>query len=255
MPYVQYNDDPLKKRVSAAFSNLCADNTSGKKSLRALDKTLSVFNGANIDAVFALGNFIYPVDTQNAINFEICPGESLSLFNNQLEDIAPIAATDSTYPENYPLGSSGEYIESTGAFGPSGPSSLAPIGSIGPSSIPAYYILADAKSYARGILLYITYSETCADGSDNLIEDQKANLLINRMINDNEVYTQSTTSIPINSFFAHFCNSQTVDPTALINSIVLENLSDSLDSGGYCITVNGLVIYTKSSIDVKSCAC
>lgn len=240
MAYIQYNDDPLKKRVSDAFANLCATTTSGKKSLRAFDKTLSVFNGSKIDAAFSLEDFIFPVDTQNAINFEICPGESLSLFDNQLENITPISL-NSFYPVNHPLGQANETIE--------------PIGVFGPSSLPAYYLLSDAKSYARGILLHLAYSITSADGSDTLVEDAKANLTISTMIDDNGVYTENVKTFPIYSFFANFSNPQTVSASALINSIVLENPSDSLDTGGYCITVTGLVLYTKSSIDVSACTC
>jgi hypothetical protein len=104
--------------------------------------------------------------------------------------------------------------------------------------------------------LSITYSSTGADGSDTLIEDGKANLIISTMVDDGSGnYIEEIKTIPIYSFFAHFSNPQTVSATALINSIVLENPSDSLDSGGYCITVTGLVLYTKSSIDVSACAC
>jgi len=240
MAYIKYSDDPLKQRVSEAFSNLCASTTSGKKSLLAYDKQLCVFNNSNSEACFSLANFSFPVDTQNFINFEIRPGESLSLFDNDLSEISPVSLNPS-YTGNFPIGPASEYIE--------------PIGVYGASSEPAYYLLTDSKSYARGILLMVSFPDYHSNGDDLLIEDRKANLIISRMVNEDDSYTEKTSTIPIYSFFSDFVNPQTVDPTSLINNIVLENPSDVLASGGYCITITGLILYTKSTIDIKSCTC
>jgi hypothetical protein len=239
MPYIQYNDDPLRKRVSAAFANLCASTNSGKKMLRAFDKTLSVFNGANVDAVFSLANFIYPVDNQNAINFEVCSGETLVLFDNGLQDILATAQPSNTL-ENYPLGQDQEYIPATGTTGP--------------SSLPAYYLLLNEKNYARGILLYVIYQSLDKGGNDVLPVDNKCVLKIWTGLKDPEI--DDPYEIPLNSFFAHFSNPETRDANQLINRIEIvnpENLSDT--NKGFSLIVTGLVLYTKSNSSISDCSC
>lgn len=236
MAYIQYNDDPLKKRTSAAFANLCASQTSGKKTLRLVDKCFMVFNQAQTDAAYcALQNFIYPVDTQNQINFEVCAGETLQLFDNVLDEILPTYQPANT-PVNYPLGNGTEYIE--------------PIGSGGVSSLPAYYLLTSTKNYARGILLYVTYSSTDADGNDTLVEDTNCTITITCMKDDGSGnYVEQVNTMPLDSFFAHFSNPLTMSAVKLINRIELTNNTRS------CATVTGLIVYTKSNISVSDCAC
>lgn len=239
MPYVQYNDDPIQKRVSAAFASLCASTTSGKKTLRAFDKTLSVFNGANVDAAFSLAGISYPVDNQNAINFEVCAGETLVLFDNALDNLIPIPQPSNT-PLNYPLGQDTEYIE--------------PVGTTGPSSLPAYYLLVGEKNYARGILLTITFSKVTKGGADLLPEDAKCLLNIWTGLSDPE--TDPPLVLPLHAFYAHFANPLTSDATSLINRIEVVNPSPADEGGrGYSFVVNGLVLYTKSNTAVSDCAC
>lgn len=240
MAYIQYQDDPIKSRVSAAFANLCASSTSGKKSLRAFDKTLSVFNGSVIDAVFSLSSFIYPVDNQNAINFEVCAGETLVIFDNQLDDITETAQPDGT-TENYPLGAEGEYIE--------------PIGTTGPSSLPAYYLLENEKNYVRGVLLYVEYSTVDKAGADVIPEDNKCLIKIWSGLN-NPADPEQGYTLPLNSLFAHFSNPLTRDANSLINRIELINPSPA-DAGGrgYSVIVTGLIVYTKSNSSISDCAC
>jgi len=239
MPYTQYNDDPVQKRVSAAFANLCASTTSGKKTLRAFDKTLSVFNGSAVDAAFSLASLVYPVDNQNSINFEVCAGETLVIFDNGLETITPTPQPVNT-TLNYPLGQDTEYIP--------------PIGTTGPSSLPAYYLLNGEKNYARGILLYLEYSTVTKGGADLLPEDAKCEIHMWTGISDPE--TDPPLILPLHSFYAHFANPLTSDPASLINRIEIVNPSPADEGGrGYSFIVNGLVLYTKSNTAVSDCAC
>lgn len=244
MAYIQYNDDPLKKRTSAAFANLCASQTSGKKTLRLVDKCFMVFNQAQTDAAYcALQNFIYPVDTQNSINFEVCAGETLVLFDNALETLSLVPAPNywtGTGSENYPLGQGTEYIEPSGTYGP--------------SSLPAYYLLANEKNYARGILLYVTYSSVDKGGNEVLIEDNKCLLNIWTGVSDPTIDPPMV--MPLHSFYAHFANPITRDAHSLINRIELVNPSPVDEGGrGYSITATGLILFVKSNGSVSDCAC
>lgn len=237
MPYVQYNDDPLKKRISKAFANLCNSATSGKKTLRLLDKCFMVFNQAKTDATFcALQDFIYPVDNQNAINFEICAGETLNIFDNGLDrlDLVP-APVSFENGENYPLGQDTEYIPSSGVYGP--------------SDVPAYYLLLNDKNYVRGLLLYVTYSSLDKGGNEVLIEDNKCVLRIWSGV-ENTSY-----DVPLHSFFSHFSNPTTRDAKSIINRIDLINPSSVSSNRGYSITATGLVIFIKSNGAIGDCAC
>lgn len=236
MTYIQYNDDPLKKRTSTAFANLCASQTSGKKSLRLVDKCFMVFDQAKTDATYcALQDFAYPVDNQNQINFEVCAGETLQLFDNQLDEVQPLEQPANT-TENYPLGNGTEYIK--------------PIGSSGASSIPTYYLLSSMKNYARGILLSVTYASIDSDGNDTLDEDTNCTLTITCMKDDGlGNYVEQVNTMPLDSFFAHFSNPLTRSAVKLINKIELTN------NTGSCATVTGLILYTKSNIGVSDCAC
>jgi len=252
MAYIQYNDDPIQKRVSTAFANLCSSTSSGKKSLRAIDKTLSVFNRSAIDAAFSLANFIYPVDNQNVINFEVCAGETLTIFDNRLHTLslqpAPVNWIGIN-PENYPLGQDTEYIEPSGVYGP--------------SSVPGYYLLNSEKNYAKGVLLFIQFSSVDKGGSDVIPEDQKCFIHMWTGINADEEIGPSgiipgtqPIVMPLNTFYAHFVNPLTMDAHSLINRIDIVNASPDTEGGrGYSLIVNGLVIYTKSNSAVSNCAC
>jgi hypothetical protein len=229
MPYIKFNDDPLAKRVSAAFANLCA-SLPAKKMLRVIDKCFIVFNQSKKEASFCeLENMIYPVDTQLSINFEICAGETLSLFDNALEDILITYVEPSTdFPENHPLGKDTEFIEATGT---------------GPSGYPGYYILANDRNYARGILLYVKYPALDKNGLDILPADHECEITVT-----NRDLTSHT--MPMYEFFAHFANPETRAANSLINKIEMTN-----NNADFSIIVTGLIIYTKSNTDPSDCAC
>ena len=52
MSYIKYNDDPLARRVSDAFANLCAGDPT-KKALRLLDRCLASLMELRKRQVFA----------------------------------------------------------------------------------------------------------------------------------------------------------------------------------------------------------
>lgn len=245
MTYVQYSDDPIKKRVSKAFANLCDSSFGNKKSLKLIDKCFTIINQSLTEATFcSLQNFVYPVDTQVQINFEICAGETLSVFDNSLDDIllAPAPNPDIVTDPNYPFGPGTEYIPPSGEYGP--------------SSVPAYYLLNNDKNYARGVLLYLTYPDIDKNGNDVLLANQGCTLRIytidqetNHLIDpDSNPYPYY--EIPMMSFYAHFSNFETLSARNLINRLEIHN--PSLSS---CLTVYGMVIYTKSNSSAASCSC
>lgn len=89
MPYSKFNDDPLLQRVSQGFKDLCAAIPS-KKMLRLIDQCFVITNQANTEASFCgLSNFIYPVDSFQSINMEVCAGQTLVLFDNGFPAVGP----------------------------------------------------------------------------------------------------------------------------------------------------------------------
>jgi hypothetical protein len=205
-----------------------------------------VFNKSKIEATFcALENMMYPVDTQLAINFEVCAGDTLSVFDNGLlvDDPAGIQllpapnAAIVTDP-NYPFGPGTEYIEPSGVYGP--------------SSLPAYYLLSSDKNYARAILLYVKYPQFDRSGNDVLPENMTCEITIGKR--DGTEYT-----ISLNEFFSHFSNPQTLSADRLINKIEITNplkqYPVNTPDTNFSIIVTGLIIYTKSNINPSDCSC
>ena len=222
MPYITYKDDPLAKRVSAAYADLCS-KFPHKKFLKLVDRCFSIFNGSKKEATFCeLEEFIYPVDGQLSINFEVCANETLSIFDNGLDDISSYTASGT--PANYPLGADSEYIDSVG-------------------NGTVFYLTANDRNYARGCILYVTYPSLDKNGDDVLPADNECKLILtNRTL---ETYTVS-----LHQFFAHFSNPETRGADSLINKIEIFNPNDN-----FSIKVTGLIVYVKSNEDPSDCAC
>jgi hypothetical protein len=226
MAYIKYNDDPLAKRVSDAFANLCS-SVPVKKALRFVDKCFGIFNGSQRETNFCeLSKFIYPVDSSLSIDFEVCGEETLSVFDNDTDSI--LSYTPSGSPSGYPFGINEEYIGSGGSD---------------PSGTPYYYIIESDRNYARGCILYIEYPAKNKLGDDVLPADQECSIVItNRNL--------ETSTLPLHEFFAHFVNPETRGADSLINKIEIYN-----PNANFSIKVKGLVIYAKSNSDPNNCAC
>lgn len=226
MSYIKYNDDPLARRVSDAFANLCAGDPT-KKVLKLLDRCFSIFNGAKKESSFCeLENFIYPVDSSLSIDFEVCAGETLVVYDNSTDTVLPLDPSNT--PSNYPLGESDEYI---------------PNDSIDPSNTPTYHVIPNDRNYVRGCILYVKYPVKNKLGDDILPADYECKInFTNRL---NEEFT-----IPLHQFFAHFANPETRDANSLINKIEIVN-----PNSNYSIKVTGMIVYTKSNNDPSDCAC
>jgi hypothetical protein len=240
MTYIKYSDDPLTKRVSKAFANLC-ESFPTKKALRLIDKCFYVFNQSKVDASFcALENMMYPVDTQLSINFEVCSGDTLSLFDNALDTILLLPAPDPgiVTDANYPYGPETEYIEPAGIYGP--------------SSVPAYYLLSKDKNYARGILLWVSYPSADKSGNDVIPAHKVCDLTIWKRDGTSQ-------TLSLNEFFSHFANPQTLAADRLINKIEITNPVKAYPTNtpdtNFSITVTGLIIYTKNNTNPADCAC
>jgi hypothetical protein len=226
MPYIKYNDDPLSRRVSDAFANLCS-SIPVKKSLRLIDKCFSIFNGSQKEVSFCeLSAFGYPVDSSLAIDFEVCADETLSVYDNNTDGI--LSFTPSGTPSNYPFGSDGEYVE---------------MNVDDPSSSPYYYVVESDRNYARGCILYVKYPLKDKLGNDLLPADQECQIVITNRSLD-------TFTMPLHEFFAHFANPETRGADSLINKIEIHN-----PNANFSIKVKGLVIYSKSNSDPENCAC
>lgn len=226
MSYIKYNDDPLSKRVSDAFSNLCS-SVPTKKTLRLVDKCFGIFSGSQREVNFCeLSKLIYPVDSSLSIDFEVCAEETLSIYDNGTNSLTEYYPSGS--PSGYPFGQSGEYVQSAGSD---------------PSGTPYYYVIENDRNYARGCLLYVDYPVKNKIGDDILPADQECQILItNRSL--------ETVTVPLHDFFAHFVNPETRGGDSLINRIEIYNPNPN-----FSVRVSGLVIYTKSNSDPSNCAC
>jgi hypothetical protein len=93
--YIKYADDPVKKRVSSAFGNIC--NSDPKKdSLKLIDKCFSIFKKEQQVAAFCeLGKLNYPVDGFSIIDIDVCQESAYTVFNNSLQTIS---LADGEYP-------------------------------------------------------------------------------------------------------------------------------------------------------------
>lgn len=222
MPYLKYNDDPLAQRVSKAFADLCAGLPT-KKALRLVDKCFSIFSGGNKETSFCLDAFNYPADGSQSIDFEVCSGETLVLFDNGLDGI-PVFNPSGT-PQDHPFGTGTEFIESY------------------PVSTNNYYVVESNRNYVRGCMLLVSYPNTDANGDDVLPADYECLLTITNRLNE-------TFSIPLHEFFAHFCNPETRGADSLINKIEVTN-----PSANFSIKVKGLIIYLKSNSNPSDCSC
>jgi hypothetical protein len=226
MAYIRYNDDPLAKRVSDAFANLCS-SVPTKRSVRLIDKCFSIYNGSTKETSFCeFSNLFYPTDGSLSIDFEVCAGETLAVYDNNTDEIASYAPTD--VPTNYPFGADGEFIQSV---------------TDGLGGADLYFITSADRNYARGCLLWIKYPVKDKNGNDILPADQECQLTFtNRLL--------ETNSIPLHQMFAHFVNPETRGADSLINKIEVYNPNPN-----FSIKVSGLVIYTKSNSDPNDCAC
>lgn len=222
MPYLKYNDDPLAQRVSKAFADLCSSLPT-KKSLRLIDKCFSIFNGGTKETSFCLDSFNYPADGSQSIDFEVCAGETLVLYNNGLDEVTIFNPMD--MPQDHPFGEGTEFIESD------------------PQLTNDYYVITNDRNYARGCLLLIHYPNVDKNGDDVLPADYECKITFTNRLNE-------TFTIPAHEFFAHFCNPETRSANSLINKIEVTNPNPN-----FSIKVSGLVIYLKSNTDPSDCAC
>jgi hypothetical protein len=222
MAYIKFNNDPISKRTSSAFANLCSDDTV-KPALNLINGAFTVFTGSAAGNSFnPFQGLNYPVDTSSVIQFEVCAGETLILFDNLTDEIP---SYESTGTQNYPLGTGTEFIESV------------------PPNTTSYYLLAADRNYVRGVLLSISYPKVDKNGDDILPADRECQLIIT-----NRNYDSLT--IPVCDVFAHFSNPETRGADGIINRIEVVNPRDS-----FSIKVGAMLIYTKSNSDPNDCSC
>jgi hypothetical protein len=219
--YIAYQDDPTTQRYSVAFGDIC-DNNPTKQVLKLVDRCFTIFNKAQTLAQFCqLTGWIYPVDSYQLINYEVCAGETLSVFDNSLDTIPPYSG-QVTVP-NYPLGTDGEFIQA--------------------DSNGNYYILQIDKNYTRGVILYIDYPQLDKNGELIIPANMNSQLsLVNRDL--------TSLNTQIGQFFSHFSNPDTMDANKLINRLEITNPSST-----FSIKVSGLIIQVKSNTDPEDCGC
>lgn len=224
MSYTKLNDDPVARRYNASFAALCSNELT-KSSLKILDRCFIIANRAKSEAKFCdLEKFQYPVDGHLLIDFEVHPGETLSVYNNSLEDI--LSSNPSGVELHYPLGKGTEYFEISG-----------------PSSSPEYFILPNDRSYSRGCVIYVDYPTTDLTGE----AVNPANMSCSITLYGRDLAAQT---YPVSQFFSHFANPATRDANKLINRIEITN-----PNLNFPIKVRGLIVYVKSNNDPFDCGC
>lgn len=222
--YIKFQDDPVAKRFNNAYANLC-DGDPTKETLKLVNQCFSIFKKSQTIASFCdLSDFIYPVDGHQLIDFEVCAGETLSIFDNQTDLILP---TDPNgLVPNYPLGKPGEYIPISDNYGN-----------------PAYFILPNDRNYVRGCILYVRYPISDKNGDEVLPSD--GSCLIK--VTDRQL---TEMSMPLQQFYSHFANPSARDANKLINKLDIVNPNPT-----FSIKVSGLIVYVKSNDDPSDCAC
>lgn len=197
MAYIKYSGNPNEVRVNKSFANLC-DTNSQKNSLRLFNQCFNVYAKDQTIASFCdLSNFTYPVDGHLYIDFEVCAGDTLVLFDNALD----LLVSDS------------------------------------PDAV------SEDKQYVRGYLAYVYYPTLDSDGAD--IEPKYKTCTLTFINRTNQQF-----SIPLFTFTSHFCNPESRDPDDLINKVEITN-----PHSNFSIKVRALLIYVKSSLDIKNCDC
>jgi len=239
MAYINFQDDPIAKRFNNSFANLCAGDPT-KKVLKLLDKCFNIYNKGQSEASLCnLKDFLYPVDSYQVINFEVCAGDTLSVFDNdlgnQISSVIP-GDPDPAHPGDfisvdldYPFGLNTERIPHAGT-----------------NLSPEYYILTNDKTYSRGCLLYIEYPKTDKMGETVLPANMSSNILLGAFNNG----AISDITLPVSQFFSHFSNPETLNANNLINKIEITNPNPN-----FSIKVSGLIVYVKSNNDPNNCAC
>lgn len=100
--YIKYADDPVRKRVSSAFGNVCAGDPK-KDTLKLFEQCFSIFKKEQQVAAFCeLGKLNYPVDGFSIVNVDVCQQSAYTVFNNSLETITAVN-------EAYPLSATKNY--------------------------------------------------------------------------------------------------------------------------------------------------
>lgn len=91
--------------------------------------------------------------------------------------------------------------------------------------------LISGKSYARGVLIKITYPSSDNNGEDLLITNKNVIISI-------ETYDGTTTEYPLYNFFSIFTNPKSNDPSQLINKIDIIN-----PNADYSVRITALVLF------------
>lgn len=219
--YITFNDDPNANRFNTKYGDLCNSDPT-KQTLRLLDRCFTIFNKSKTVAQFCqLQSLLYPVDSYQTVNFEVCAGETLSLFDNQLDQILPYSLPIAA--PNYPISAIGEFI---------------------PISIDDnYYVLLNDRNYVRGCILWVDYPTVDKNGDDVVPANMNCQLnVVNRLL---ESSIES-----LGQFYSHFANPVALDANKLINRLEITNPNPN-----FSVKVSGLIIYTKSNSDPTDCAC
>lgn len=223
MPYSNYQDDPVSQRVNNSFANLCATDPK-KMVLKLIDRCFSIFNrGASVAKFCDLENLLYPVDSYQTVDFEVCAGETLVIYDNQLDNI-PITPVGNTLT-NYPLGAGTEYFD------------------LPPAPNDHYLILPNDRNYARGCILNPMYPNADRNGEDILPANKSCDLIITDL-------SLTSTAIPLSQAFTYFANPETRNAKKLINKIEIHN-----PNSNFSVKVKAMIVYVKSNADSSDCAC
>lgn len=191
--YIKYGDDPVRKRVSSAFGNICEGDPK-KRTLKLLDKCFSIFNKEEQVAAFCeVSKLQYPVDGFSQVDIEVCSGDTATIFNNNLQSII---AVNGAYP------------------------------------------LEAAKTYVRGVILWIQYPTTM----DSAVMQSTVKLF------DRPATGQF--NLKTHELFTHFSNPEGTDATDLLNRLDVHNTNTE-----FSIKVKALIIHTKSVSDPNDTSC
>jgi len=262
MSYIKFKGDPSYKKINASAATLC-NQVPIKKSLRLIDNCFSVVDKNVSQADLCdFSKLAYPTDGYVKQELEICQGETVTVFSNNLVGgtTATAAITQNNTTATLSVANASVKIgskvtgtgiaEGTTVTAVSGTTVTLSAGATQTNAAVALTfveVLLPNKSYIKGIVLYADYPTLDEDGGEI---DPAGCLLTGAISSILANGGNSSSNFTIGQAYVYFAPEATPDPTKIINTLTLLNPSTK-----FSVKVNVLLIKTRTDADPNNCDC
>jgi hypothetical protein len=262
MSYIKFKGDPSYKRVNSAMAKLC-DPVPAKKSLRLIDNCFSIVDKNVSQADLCdFGKLAYPTDSYVKQELEICQGENVVIFSNNLVGGTTATAATTINSSAVTLAVANNLIRvgstvsgngitagtTVAAINGTALTLSAPATATGPNTVLTFVeVLNPNKAYVKGVIIYVNYP-TLDEGGGEISPDQ---YMLTGSISS--IFTNggnSSSNFTIGQAYMYFAPEATTDPTKIINTLTLLNPSST-----FSVKVSVLLIKTKTDVDPNNCDC